>query len=231
MRRPVAGRAVAGRALAGWVVAVVLAAGAVACSAGATPTRGGGPVAADSSAADSSDAAAGAGPGDPSTRRLVTAAALSPCPGPAANRAAAAGNSPRLPAITLACLGAGPPVALSALRGPAVVNLWASWCQPCRQEMPRLQALHAAAGSRLLVLGVVTDDDRRDALSAAAALGVHYPSILDTDGSLRRSYGFLGPPITLLIDRDGVVVQRIIGAVPALDVLRRTVSRRLGVAV
>lgn len=133
--------------------------------------------------------------------------------------------------MTLGCLGGGPPVVLSGLRGPAVVNLWASWCQPCRQEMPRLQALHALAGERLLVLGVATDDDRRDALSAAAALGVHYASLIDAEGSLRRSFGYPGPPITLLIGRDGAVVQRIVGPVPPLAELRRTVSSRLGVGL
>lgn len=165
-------------------------------------------------------AGASASPGEqltagPPTQRLVAAAALAPCPasptGPGTVRSEAAG----LPALTLTCLGAGPTVQLAGLRGPALVNLWASWCRPCRAEMPQLQALHVRAGGRLLVLGVVTDDSRRNALSAAAGLGVGYASVLDTGGALRRSYGYPGPPVTLLVDRGGAVVHRIIGPLPA----------------
>ena len=191
------------------------------CSANATPAG----------SAASAGTAATEAPAAPSTQRLVAAAALTPCPQVPTGSGAAATAGPRLPKLTLDCLGVGPPVPLAGLRGPALVNMWASWCKPCRQEMPRLQALAARAGNRLLVLGVVTDDDRRNALSAAAGLGVHYPSVLDSSGAVRRSYGYPGPPITLLIDRNGAVVHRILGAVPALPDLLQTVSRQLGVRV
>lgn len=163
-----------------------------------------------------------------STERLVAAAGMARCPQVLPVYGAAPSG---LPGVTLRCLGAGPGVLLSALRGPAVVNLWASWCSPCREEMPRLQALHTRAGSRLLVLGVVTDDDPNRALSTAGALGVHYASVLDVEGAVRRSYGYPGPPITLLVDRNGTVVRRIPGPLPSLPELTAAVSRYLSVHV
>lgn len=182
------------------------------CAAADDPPRSAAAAAADAGTASSTD-------------QLVTNARLVPCPpvSPAAR--------PRtgLPSVSLPCLGVGPRVTLAGVRGPAVVNLWASWCRPCRVEMPRLQALQARAGSRLLVLGVASDDERRNALSAAAAIGVRYASVLDTKGSVRRSYGYPALPITLFLDRSGAVAHRIIGPVPPLPELVATVSSKLGV--
>lgn len=135
-----------------------------------------------------------------------------------------------LPNVTLACLGPGQPVHLAAVRGPALVNVWASWCAPCIDEMPRLERLHTSAGGRLLVLGVVTDDRAAPARALVAKLGVTYPSLLDADGTVRRHLGVPGPPITLLVDGRGRVVRRIVGGVPALPELRRLVADALGVS-
>lgn len=217
VRRMLSGHAVLGAAALG------LLAG---CSAGASSGAAAGP---SDASIPSTGMAAGEAAAGPATERLIAAAALAPCPRAAASPANPAAGS-RLPALTLACLGTGSPVQLAGLRGPAVVNLWASWCKPCQLEMPQLQALHVRAGSRLLVLGVVTDDNRRNALSAAAGLGVHYPSVLDSTGALRRSFGYPGPPITLLVDRSGNVVHRILGPLPAAE-FPATVSRYLGVPV
>lgn len=149
---------------------------------------------------------------------------LAPCPA-ATGRLASTG----LPDVTLGCLSTGPAVRLAGLRGPALVNIWASWCAPCLTELPELQRLHVAAGDRLTMLGVATDDDRRQALAAAAGLGVRFPSLFDRSGSLRRSLGLPGPPVTLLVDSDGRVVERIPGPVPALPELIDLIGRRLDV--
>lgn len=213
------------RAVAAAVTVVGLLAG---CSASAgsagEATRAGWSGTPRTSAADPMPTA-------PTTDRLIAAAKLAQCPRVGTAVQGTPGPAAGLPRLVLGCLGAGPAVAVSALRGPAVVNLWASWCPPCRAEMPQLQSLHARAGTRLLVLGVVTDDSRRSALSAAAALGVHYPSVLDTKGALRRAYGYPGPPVTLFLDASGAVVSRIIGPLPPLAELLTMVSRRLGVSV
>jgi thiol-disulfide isomerase/thioredoxin len=67
-----------------------------------------------------------------------------------------AGSTGKLPDLTLPCFTGGRPVGLADLRGPAVINLWASWCGPCRTELPAMQRLADQAGDRLRVVGVDT---------------------------------------------------------------------------
>jgi cytochrome c biogenesis protein CcmG, thiol:disulfide interchange protein DsbE len=138
---------------------------------------------------------------NPSTADLIARAHLPVCPA-----TSAAGQPGGLPDLTLDCLGAGPAVTLSALRGPALVNGWASWCGPCQKEVPVLSRIAALARGRLQVLGVASDDTRRDALDAAPVLGVHYPSLIDPSGHLRAAYGLSGLPFTLFVDASGKVV-------------------------
>lgn len=160
---------------------------------------------------------------DPDTARLVAAAALAPCP------AATAAPTAALPDVTLACLGAGPPLRPARVRRPALLNLWASWCQPCQREAPALQAVHERAGSRLLVLGVLSDDTRRDGLAAARGFGIRYPSVVDEDGLVRRRFGMVGLPGTLFVDEQGRVVDVVRGELPALAALVARINAHLGV--
>lgn len=170
-----------------------------------------------------------AAPGVPSTAELRSRAALEPCPATSGRRPEPVAG--QLPDLELGCLGEGPAVRLAGLRGvPTVVNLWAAWCAPCRKEMPAFQRLHAAAGGRLRVLGVVTEDTDRDALDAAAHLGVHYPSVVDADGRLLDRSGVRALPVTFFVEASGRA-HRYVGP-PLGDVeLRRLVARHLGVRV
>ena len=81
------------------------------------------------------------------------------------------GPEGRLPDLRLPCFTGGEPVGLDAVRGPAVINLWASWCGPCRKELPAFQRLAGRTGGQLHVVGVDTRDDREAAQSLAADLG------------------------------------------------------------
>lgn len=96
---------------------------------------------------------------------------------------------------------------LSELRGEVVlINFWATWCGPCRQEMPQLNQLYAqyrAAGFTLL--GVNIDDKRDNAQAMMKKLGVHFPTLFDSDKRVARLYDVDTMPATLLIDRDGRV--------------------------
>src|SRR5690606_472439 len=86
-----------------------------------------------------------------------------------------------LPAVTLPCFSDGEPVALDQVRGPAVVNLWASWCPPCRDELPVMQRLADRAAGRLRVVGVVVSDRPAAAAALAEDLGLTFPALDDRD--------------------------------------------------
>jgi cytochrome c biogenesis protein CcmG/thiol:disulfide interchange protein DsbE len=168
----------------------------------------------------------GAG-GDPA---LVAGAGLRPCPAPAGNATPVAGG---LPEEAFPCLGAGPDLNLASLAGkPMVVNVWGSWCPPCREELPWFAALDDAAAGRLQVIGVDVADTANSALSTLASLGVHYPSIFDPESKTRMSLQwFGGTPVTLLVRADGTIAHRIDGRVPDEATLRALVAEHLGVDV
>lgn len=119
-----------------------------------------------------------------------------------------------IPKVTLPCLTAtGPDVAVSAVHGrPEVINIWASWCGPCKQETPLLQRTHAAIGHRVLFLGVDVRDTRSHALAFLAYYGVSYPQVFDPAGRFPLSLHLAGVPNTLFVDAAGKVVYRRIGA-------------------
>ena len=96
-------------------------------------------------------------------------------------------------------------VRLDELRGQVVlVNFWATWCGPCREEMPRLETLYEKyRKSGFVLLGVNVDDDPRIALATAAKLNVSFPVLLDTDKKVSKLYDLNTMPSTIVIDRDG----------------------------
>ncbi|HET7814819.1 MAG TPA: TlpA disulfide reductase family protein [Candidatus Baltobacteraceae bacterium] len=98
---------------------------------------------------------------------------------------------------------------LNAYRGRIVVlNLWASWCPPCRAEMPDLQRLYGAYRDRgVVVIGVDQGESAERAASFAQALSIRYPIWVDDDQQYGRVYAALGLPTTFVIDRNGVVSQ------------------------
>lgn len=160
-------------------------------------------------------------------------AALQPCPAGASSAGpATVPSGAALPDHRFACLGPGPAVNLAALRGtPTLVNVWAHWCGPCRQEVPLLQQFHLAAGDRVRVLGVVLEDDPASALGFAADEGMTYPSVNDPDGDIKPAMKAPGPPVTLFVDAQGGVVFRQIGPFTSEAQLRMLVGEHLGVNV
>lgn len=117
------------------------------------------------------------------------------------------------PSFTVATLDGGTS-GLDAYRGHIVVmNLWASWCPPCRAEMPDLQRLNQAYHSRnVVVLGVDQGESAQRVAGFANSLGIHYPIFLDQQQQYGRVYAALGLPTTIVIDPRGVVVQGFDGA-------------------
>lgn len=119
-----------------------------------------------------------------------------------------------LPSTSLPCLSGPGRVHVSAVHGrPEVINFWASWCGPCREEMPLLQRMHRRAGDSVLFLGVDVKDDKAKARSFLRRLGVTYPQVYDTLGGFPISLRWSGVPDTLVISASGRVVYRHAGPV------------------
>jgi thiol-disulfide isomerase/thioredoxin len=125
---------------------------------------------------------------------------------------AADSTADHLPPLQLPCLTSGPTIDLSALAGgPVLINLWASWCGPCRQEMPLLQAAHESYGEQVAFLGVDTEDTTDAAASLLGDLGITYPQVVDVEGDLLAHLGPPGLPVTVVLDGDGRVAATHIG--------------------
>ncbi len=137
-----------------------------------------------------------------------------------------------LPDVTLPCLGGGHDVALGDLRGPLVVNLWASWCGPCRKEMPVLEEFHQKYGDRVGVIGVDFEDPQTlSAMDLVRKSGVTYPLLADPQGDLHGKAPFparMGLPLFAFVDQDGRV-ELAAGGVDSVDELVGLVHDHLGV--
>ncbi|WP_416955167.1 TlpA family protein disulfide reductase [Nocardioides sp. T5] len=141
-----------------------------------------------------------------------------------------------LPEVTLPCLGGGPDVDLSSLRGPVVINLWQAQCEPCRQEMPALEEFHQQYGDRVPVLGIDFNDVHPDgALALAEETGATYPSIADPGGELMVEDAFAvarrGLPAFVFVDEDGVVVAQDSGGVDSVAEIKAKVAEHLGITL
>jgi peroxiredoxin len=120
--------------------------------------------------------------------------------------AAAALTTGPAPDFTLHSVG-GSNLRLKEQRGQVVLlNFWATWCGPCREEMPHLNRLYEKyRASGFLLLGVNVDDDARRAAGTSSKLGLQFPVLLDTDKKVSQLYQLSTMPSTVLIDRDGRV--------------------------
>ncbi len=97
---------------------------------------------------------------------------------------------------------------LDELRGtPVLVNIWASWCGPCRDEGPLLASAHAEFGDRVQFLGVDILDERGSAREFMREYDWTYPSVFDGPGAIRDGLGILGQPATLFYDASGELVK------------------------
>ena len=131
-----------------------------------------------------------------------------------------------LPDVTLRSLGGGKPVKLSELRGPLVINLWASWCGPCRKELPQYQAFAQKYAGKVDVLGVDWQETRDGAaLQLARDTGVTYPLVADPEGKLRAK----ALPKLILVDEDGDVAHQEYAIITSVDMLASLVQLYLKV--
>ena len=136
-------------------------------------------------------------------RRHLIALAMFAAAGAASARAA---PNARAPDFTLRQID-GPNLRLGEQRGRVVlVNFWATWCGPCRVELPHLSRLHDKyRSSGLLLLGVNIDEDPTVAKALVSKMGLTFPVLLDSKKEVVGNYDLNAMPATVLIDRDGRV--------------------------
>jgi thiol-disulfide isomerase/thioredoxin len=172
------------------------------------------------------DAAGGDGDGAAGPTTVADYTVLEPCAEQPDRPAAGAAT---LPAVAFDCLGGGTLDLGQAPGVPTLVNLWGSWCGPCRKELPLLQELSAEAGDRLQVVGVISKDGLPQAASFAEEAGVTFAGAYDGEGELMAELGLKGLPFTYFLDADGALVHTQVGEVTSAEELRGLVAEHLGV--
>ena len=130
------------------------------------------------------------------------------------------------------------PASIADYRGRVVLlNIWATWCPPCRAEMPSMERLHKKlAGTDFRIAAVSVDGDAfyaqeqagpKEIMAFASTLGLTFDILHDPSGEIRKAYDIFGVPESYLIDRDGVIVKRVIGAADWEDPVNEMLIRRL----
>ena len=129
--------------------------------------------------------------------------------------------------ITLECLDGNSKVLLESIKGPAIINVWGSWCTPCREEMPYLREL--AATGKVQIIGIDVEEKSMEAARKfVVEQGMTWPNLYDKDGSTKSSFG-MGVPITWYLNSKSEVAYKHIGVLKSKDQLFSEVEKYLGI--
>ena len=128
---------------------------------------------------------------------------------------------------TLECLDGNSKVLLESIKGPAIINVWGSWCTPCREEMPYLREL--AATGKVQIIGIdVEEKSMETARKFVVEQGMTWPNLYDKDGSTKSSFG-MGVPVTWYLNSKSEVAYKHIGVLKSKDKLFSDVEKYLGI--
>ena len=152
---------------------------------------------------------------------LVLVTALAGCSSDDGGKAA---GKP-LPDVALTDLATGRDASWPASGTPTVVNFWASWCGPCRKEMPAFQQVADRLGKKVTIIGVTDETDHDASRKAARTSGASYPLLVDDDQELLIDLGLASLPATVFVDADGKVVGRHTGALTESELLAQIKDR------
>jgi cytochrome c biogenesis protein CcmG/thiol:disulfide interchange protein DsbE len=131
--------------------------------------------------------------------------------------------------LFLDCLDGGVGASIDSIKGPAIINVWGSWCGPCKEEMPILRSFYEKAQGKVLLIGVdVEEASLEDGSKFVENNGITWPNLFDADGKSRAYFG-MGVPVTWFIASDGSVAYKHIGVLKnEIDLISLT-SKYLGV--
>ena len=131
----------------------------------------------------------------------------------------------------LECLDGSAGIILEALRGPAVVNVWGSWCGPCKDEIPYFVDFYSKAKGKLVLLGIDVEEAKiGDGRHFVETRGITWPNLYDSDGRTASALG-MGVPITYFIDTKGVTVYKRIGVITSTQELEELTEKYLGISI
>lgn len=148
---------------------------------------------------------------------LLAAAALVACGGEGATR---------LPDVDVETFD-GTIVQLGDIDGPAIVNLWATWCAPCRREIPDFEAVHRELGAEVRFVGINIGDEVEDAVDFLDEVGATYDQYRDPIGDVVTELGTSTMPVTFVLGTDGTISTTHLGPLDQ-DGLRRAIDEAIG---
>ena len=128
----------------------------------------------------------------------------------------------------LDCLDGSKGVAVDSIMGPALINVWGTWCAPCRQELPHF-AHYLAKHDSVQIIGIAVEEKNMAAVRKfVESNGMSWPILYDADGSTRGKFG-MGVPVTWFIDASGKAVHKKYGPFKSLEEIELSVIKYLGV--
>jgi cytochrome c biogenesis protein CcmG, thiol:disulfide interchange protein DsbE len=128
----------------------------------------------------------------------------------------------------LECLGGGTPIAADSIVGPALVNVWGTWCAPCKKELPHLAHFLQQGDGNVQVIGIAVEEKSQAAVKKFIERnGMTWPVLYDATGSTKSIFG-MGVPVTWFIDAQGKVVHRKFGPFNSTEEIQLAVAKYLG---
>jgi thiol-disulfide isomerase/thioredoxin len=130
----------------------------------------------------------------------------------------------------LECLDGSAGVTLEALRGPAVVNVWGSWCAPCQEEIPLFVDFYSRVKGKVTLLGIDVEEAQvADGRHFVQTHGMTWPNLIDPDGKTAATIG-PGVPVTYFVDANGTTVYTKIGVITSVKELEELTRKYLGIS-
>ena len=131
--------------------------------------------------------------------------------------------------MPLECLGGGSAIAADSIRGPALINVWGTWCEPCKQELPHLAHFLAKYSDQVDLVGIAVEEKNQQSVRKFIKnYGISWPILYDATGTTRGKFG-MGVPVTWLVDESGKVVYKKYGPFKSTEEIELAAIKYLGV--
>jgi len=128
----------------------------------------------------------------------------------------------------LECLGGGTPVPVDGIRGPALINVWGTWCAPCKEELPHIAHFLQKSDGSVQVIGIAVEEKSPESVKRFIERnGMSWPVLYDEKGSTRSTFG-MGVPVTWFVDGEGKVVHKKYGPFRSTEEIQLAVAKYLG---